>query len=334
MPLYRDEAVVLRTHQLGEADRIITALTRSRGKIRTVAKGVRRTSSRFGARLEPFMVADVQLYQGRTLDIVQQAESLAGRLEAATAAARTACGQLQAVLHDFQGSREEMLGWEQRRQQARQLAERLAGLLAVVRKPTGWAGVLLGAVLFTAAIYTKHSYALAGPLACVLWLVQTKRWRIGGGNTAVDEAVYLSDLCKKVYLVHRRKELRAESFLQERAFARPNLEFVWDSVPTQVLGTGEVSGLRVQNKNTLEERDIPLDGVFVAIGHEPQTEWLAGVVALENGFIVTDCNMATSAPGIFAAGDIRNTPLRQITTAVGDASIAAYSAWQYVLRTR
>jgi thioredoxin reductase (NADPH) len=157
---------------------------------------------------------------------------------------------------------------------------------------------------------------------------------IGGGNTAVDEAVYLSDLCKKVYLVHRRKELRAESFLQERAFARPNLEFVWDSVPTQVLGTGEVSGLRVQNKNTLEERDIPLDGVFVAIGHEPQTEWLAGVVALENGFIVTDCNMATSAPGIFAAGDIRNTPLRQITTAVGDASIAAYSAWQYVLRTR
>jgi len=87
---------------------------------------------------------------------------------------------------------------------------------------------------------------------------------IGGGNTAVDEAVYLSDLCKKVYLVHRRKELRAESFLQERAFARPNLEFVWDSVPTQVLGTGEVSGLRVQNKNTLEERDIPLDGVFVA----------------------------------------------------------------------
>lgn len=157
---------------------------------------------------------------------------------------------------------------------------------------------------------------------------------IGGGNTAVDEAVYLSDLCEKVYLVHRRKELRAESFLQERAFARPNLEFVWDSVPTQVLGTGEVSGLRVQNKNTLEERDIPLDGVFVAIGHEPQTEWLAGVVALENGFIVTDCNMATSAPGIFAAGDIRNTPLRQITTAVGDASIAAYSAWQYVLRTR
>lgn len=157
---------------------------------------------------------------------------------------------------------------------------------------------------------------------------------IGGGNTAVDEAVYLSDLCEKVYLVHRRKELRAESFLQERAFARPNLEFVWDSVPTQVLGTGEVSGLRVQNKNTLEERDIPLDGVFVAIGHEPQTDWLAGVVALENGFIVTDCNMATSAPGIFAAGDIRNTPLRQITTAVGDASIAAYSAWQYVLRTR
>jgi thioredoxin reductase (NADPH) len=157
---------------------------------------------------------------------------------------------------------------------------------------------------------------------------------VGGGNTAVDEAIYLSDICEKVYLIHRRNELRAESYLQERAFARPNIEMVWDSVPEKVIGDQEVSAIRVRNVKTDEAREIPLTGVFVAIGHEPQTAWLEGVVELRDGFVVTDSHMATSAAGLFAAGDIRDTPLRQITTAVGDASIAAYSAWQYVMRLR
>lgn len=157
---------------------------------------------------------------------------------------------------------------------------------------------------------------------------------VGGGNTAVDEAIYLSDICEKVYLVHRRNELRAEAYLQERAFARPNIEFVWDSVPVEILGPEEVSAVRVENKVSGEVSALPVTGVFIAIGHEPQTDWLAGIVELEDGFIITDPHMATSAAGIFAAGDIRNTPLRQITTAVGDASIAAYSAWQYVMRRR
>lgn len=157
---------------------------------------------------------------------------------------------------------------------------------------------------------------------------------VGGGNTAVDEAIYLSDICEKVYLVHRRNELRAEAYLQERAFARPNIEFVWDALPVEILGPEEVTAIRVRNKLTAAERELPVTGVFIAIGHEPQTDWLAGVVELEDGFIITDAHMATGAPGIFAAGDIRNTPLRQITTAVGDASIAAYSAWQYVMRRR
>jgi len=157
---------------------------------------------------------------------------------------------------------------------------------------------------------------------------------VGGGNTAVDEAIYLSDICEKVYLIHRRNELRAESYLQERAFARPNIEMVWDSVVAEILGAEEVSAVRVRNVKTEQIREIPVNGVFVAIGHEPQTQWLEGIVELRDGFVVTDSHMATSAPGIFAAGDIRDTPLRQITTAVGDASIAAYSAWQYVVRLR
>ena len=157
---------------------------------------------------------------------------------------------------------------------------------------------------------------------------------VGGGNTAVDEAVYLSDICEKVYLIHRRQELRAEAFLQARAFARKNLEFVWDAVPQEVVGTDEVTSLRVRNVKTDEVRAIPVNGVFVAIGHEPQTQWLQGLLELEDGFIVTDCEMRTNLTAVYACGDIRNTPLRQVATAVGDAAIAAHTAWQHVVGMR
>ncbi len=157
---------------------------------------------------------------------------------------------------------------------------------------------------------------------------------IGGGNTAVDEAVYLSDICEKVYLVHRRDRLRAEDTLQQRAFKRPNIDFIWDSVVSEVVGPDFVTGLRIKNVKTEELRNLAVDGVFVAIGHDPQTGWLEGVVELNQGYVIADLTMATSAPGIFVAGDTRDTPLRQITTAVGDAAIAAFSAYQYVLNFR
>jgi len=154
----------------------------------------------------------------------------------------------------------------------------------------------------------------------------------GGGNTAVDEAIYLSQICEKVYLVHRRDELRAEAHLQTRAFQQESIEFVWDSVITEIIGSDEVTAIKVHNKKTEADSEMPVDGVFVAIGHEPATEWVADVVELKDSFIETNQEMESSAPGIFAAGDIRDTPLRQITTAVGDASIAAHSAWQYLQR--
>ena len=158
---------------------------------------------------------------------------------------------------------------------------------------------------------------------------------IGGGNSAVEEALYLSDIAEKVYLIHRRDELRAEMILADRAFKVRNLELVWDTIPTQIIGNhGGVSKIVVHNNKTDADGEIDVDGVFVAIGYEPNTGFLDGLVELKDSFIVTDQRMRTSQPGIFAAGDVRDTPLRQVTTAVGDAAIAADSAYRYVAMRR
>ncbi len=157
---------------------------------------------------------------------------------------------------------------------------------------------------------------------------------VGGGNTAIEEAVYLADIAEKVYVIHRRDELRAERFLAERAFANEKIELIWDTVPVQILGNDVVTGIALRNVKTGEESQIEVDGVFVAIGYEPNTAFVADLVELNDGFIVADERMRTSQPGIFAAGDVRNTPLRQVTTAVGDAAIAADSAYRYVSERR
>ncbi|HEY3396917.1 MAG TPA: thioredoxin-disulfide reductase [Armatimonadota bacterium] len=153
---------------------------------------------------------------------------------------------------------------------------------------------------------------------------------VGGGNSAVDEALYLADIAERVYLVHRRHELRAEAYLAERALNRANLEMVWDTVVEEIVGEAELETVRVRNRLTGVPSDLDVDGVFIAVGHEPQTAWLQDVVELEDGFIVTDHLMRTNQPGVFAAGDVRTTPLRQITTAVGDATLAAYAAYQHI----
>ena len=158
---------------------------------------------------------------------------------------------------------------------------------------------------------------------------------IGGGNSAVEEALYLSDIVEKVYVVHRRDELRAEKIVAERAFKVDNLEFVWDTVATEVLGEDDgVTAVALHNRKTEEDTELEIDGLFIAIGHEPNTEFLGDLVELDHGFIVTDDRMRTSQPGIFAAGDVRDTPLRQVTTAVGDGAIAADSAYRYISERR
>ncbi len=154
---------------------------------------------------------------------------------------------------------------------------------------------------------------------------------VGGGDTAVQETIFLTKFVDKVYLVHRRDELRATKILQERAFENDKIDFVWDSVVTGVEGFFGVEGVKVKNVKTDEEKVLKADGCFIWIGILPNTSFLGDVIETDEwGFIHVNTHMETSVPGIFAAGDVRSTPLRQITTAVGDAAIAALSAEHYI----
>ncbi|MBU8848289.1 MAG: thioredoxin-disulfide reductase [Desulfobacterales bacterium] len=154
---------------------------------------------------------------------------------------------------------------------------------------------------------------------------------IGGGDTAVQEAIYLTKFANKVYLVHRRDELRATKILQERAFENDKIEFVWDSIPTGVEGFFGVEGVKVKNVKTNEEKTLKADGCFIWVGILPNTSFLNDAVKTDEfGFIRSDVKMQTSVPGVYAVGDVRDTPLRQISTAVGDAAIAAVSAEHFI----
>ena len=155
---------------------------------------------------------------------------------------------------------------------------------------------------------------------------------VGGGNVAVEDALLLSRTCQKVYLVHRRDELRAEKILQESLFACKNVELIWDSIPLSIEGTDKVEALKIQNKKTQEESFIETDGVFIAVGIVPGTEKFKDLVKLdEAGYIVAGEDGITSEPGIFAAGDIRTKNLRQVVTAVADGANAVASAQRYLL---
>ena len=154
---------------------------------------------------------------------------------------------------------------------------------------------------------------------------------IGGGDSAVEEGMFLTKFADKVYLVHRRDELRAAEIAQERAFANPKMEFVWDSVPRQIDGADMVEALEVENVKTGEGRSLPVNGVFMYIGQIPNTAWLKDTVELDDyGYIVTDELLRTSLPGVFACGDARANPLKQIAMAVGEGALAAVQAERYL----
>ena len=154
---------------------------------------------------------------------------------------------------------------------------------------------------------------------------------IGGGDTAVEEAIFLTRFVSKVHLVHRRDQLRATKLLQERAMAQEKIEFVWDTVPVKIIGKDGVDGLEVKNVKTGSASRLDVKGVFVFIGTIPNTELVRGQIELdENGFAMTDNEMQTSVPGVFAAGDIRSKLFRQIATAVGEGAAASFSAEKYI----
>jgi thioredoxin reductase (NADPH) len=154
---------------------------------------------------------------------------------------------------------------------------------------------------------------------------------VGGGDAAVEEALFLTRFAAKVYLIHRRDQLRAEKVAQERLFRNEKVEVIWDSVVTEIVGDGHVTGVKLRNLKTGEERLLPTDGVFVAIGHTPNTRFLEGQIELrDNGYIATDEDTRTNVPGVWAAGDVADWTYRQIATSVGTGAKAGMQAEQYI----
>ena len=154
---------------------------------------------------------------------------------------------------------------------------------------------------------------------------------VGGGNTAVEEGMYLTKFANKVYIVHRRNELRADKIIQERAFNNDKLEFVWNSKVVEIQGEDTVNSVILENIKTGGITKLETDGVFPYIGFTPNVEGISGQVQQDsNGFIITDSTMQTSERGVFAAGDIRNTPLRQVITASSDGAVSAVYASKYL----
>ncbi|MBK18747.1 MAG: thioredoxin-disulfide reductase [Rhodospirillaceae bacterium] len=158
---------------------------------------------------------------------------------------------------------------------------------------------------------------------------------VGGGNTAVEEALYLTNHATKVTLIHRRDELRAEKILQERLFAHEKIEILWDTTVDEVVGTEDplgVTGLKLKNTKTGDLTDLTVDGLFIAIGHDPATKLFAGHLDMDDeGYILTaPDSTATSVPGVFAAGDVQDKIYRQAVTAAGTGCMAALEAEQFV----
>jgi thioredoxin reductase (NADPH) len=154
---------------------------------------------------------------------------------------------------------------------------------------------------------------------------------VGGGDAAMDEGLYLTRMTKSVTVVHRREELRASKILQQRAFDNPKMNFVWNSAIKEIKGDGDVKSIVLENLKTGEVSEQVTDGVFVYIGFHPINEFMIGAVDLDAaGHVVTDIQMNTSVPGVFAAGDVRTFSERQLANAVGDGVAAALSAYRYI----
>jgi thioredoxin reductase (NADPH) len=150
---------------------------------------------------------------------------------------------------------------------------------------------------------------------------------VGGGNSAMDEGLFLTRFVSKLYIVHRRDQLRADPILQERAFENPKIEFIWNTVPTEVLGDDRVTGIRLKDVQSGEERTLEVDGVFPYIGHIPNSGLFAGQIDMdENGYVLTNHRRHTNVPGVFVAGDVADHIYRQAITAAGEGCQAAMEA--------
>lgn len=156
---------------------------------------------------------------------------------------------------------------------------------------------------------------------------------VGGGDAAIEEAIFLTKFAHQVYVIHRRDQLRATKLIQERARQNPRINFIWNSVVEEIIGQETVTGVRLKDVRTGERKELKVEGVFIYIGYRPNSSLVKDLVELdEQGYIITDDSMQTSCPGLFAAGDVRQKPLRQVVTAVADGAIAAVSVEKYLER--
>ncbi len=154
---------------------------------------------------------------------------------------------------------------------------------------------------------------------------------VGGGDAAVEEAIFLTRFAEKVYIIHRRGELRATKVVQQRAFENEKIEFIWHSIVDEIHGTDTVEAVLVKDVRTGSKTKLKVDGAFIYVGHRPSSGLVKDLVRRdERGYIITDENMLTSMPGLFAAGDVRHKLLRQVVTAVADGAIAAVAAEKYL----
>ena len=154
---------------------------------------------------------------------------------------------------------------------------------------------------------------------------------IGGGDVAVEDAIFLARMCSKVYLIHRRNELRAAKSLQENLLSLDNVEVIWDTVADSINGDGMVKSLSLTNVKNGQKREVDVQGVFIAVGISPESRAFEGLVDMDHGYIRAGEDTVTSAPGIFAAGDVRTKPLRQIITAAADGANAITSVERYLV---
>ncbi|MDF2887840.1 MAG: thioredoxin reductase [Lacrimispora sp.] len=155
---------------------------------------------------------------------------------------------------------------------------------------------------------------------------------VGGGDVAIEDAIFLSRMCKKVYLIHRRDELRGAKTLQTQLFNQENVEIIWDTVVEEIEGGDQVEALTIKNSKTEETSKLSVDGVFIAVGINPQSEAFDNLVEMDHGYIKASEDCETNIPGVFAAGDVRTKQLRQVSTAVSDGANAITSVERYLTR--